>query len=317
MKYDIVGDWQINLLCNYRCAYCYVNNKTKSNPKYDGHNIYSVINAFNKTKRTWLIHMSGGEPFLQPNFIELCQKLTKKHYISINTNLSHPDVYKFAEKINPERVAFVHASLHINQLIKEGKYKHNLNKIETFADKIKYLEKFGLKAYASQVMYPPIINNFDYPFEKLKELGVLVRPKVFRGYYKSKRYPQSYTEWERELFMKYYDESEGKTGTIIDPNLDKHFLDGDLSFRDSKCAAGKDFVVIVYNGDVLRCAGEPVKLGNIFDGYIELYEEAKPCNVKICTCPYYGLKYANGKPKIIENGSIKDKLKYMVKKVVF
>lgn len=66
-----------------------------------------VLDGFERTGLTWLVHMSGGEPFYFPHFTELCQGLTEKHSISINTNLSHRDVIHFARAVNPQKVEFI------------------------------------------------------------------------------------------------------------------------------------------------------------------------------------------------------------------
>ena len=47
------------------------------------------------------------------------------------------------------------------------------------------------------------------------------------------------------------------------------------------------------------CYGVAVDLGNIFEGEIHFLEKAEPCTADICPCPYYGLKCAEGTPKII------------------
>ena len=112
MKYDIFANWRINLLCNFRCEYCFysvfiVDRKKQTINTDDEYNIEKIVEGFNKTGLTWLVYISGGEPFLQPDFLELCRGLTEKHYISINTNLSTRNIYDFAKHINPEKVTFM------------------------------------------------------------------------------------------------------------------------------------------------------------------------------------------------------------------
>ena len=86
MQDDLLADWELNIFCNFSCEYCFYSKDRKAkDKKYAGHeNIEQIVDFFDKSDRTWLIHMSGGEPFIHPRFIELCSKLTKKHYISIN-----------------------------------------------------------------------------------------------------------------------------------------------------------------------------------------------------------------------------------------
>jgi len=154
-------------------------------------------------------------------------------------------------------------------------------------------------------MYPSLLSRFDRIFDLFRENGIIIRPKVFRGYYGEKRYPESYTEKEKNKILMYSNLS-GKwedmsLETQIDPDLDRYFIRGDLLFKGQLCAAGKDFVVITYAGDVIRCHGEPSKMGNIFSEKIELFKEARPCSSKICPCPYYGLKFAETKGRTAES----------------
>lgn len=310
MKYDILTDWQINTFCNFKCEYCIAKGLMDQNLQQMGNDINKVLRGFDESGLIWWIHMSGGEPFFQPNFVELCRRLDK-HVISVNTNLSTRNVFDFAENVNPERVAFVHCSLHFEE-------RKRLNLIEDFVDKYKLLKNKGFSIYATQVMYPPLVREFDGIFNSFREKGVILRPKVFRGYYNDKRYPESYTGKERNRILKYSNLSEKLTDlsleTQIDPNLDRYFLNGDLSFKGYLCNAGKDFVVITYDGDVIRCQGEPIKMGNIFDGGIELFREPKPCASEFCPCPYYGLKYSERKFKTTESTeNIMDKIKSKTK----
>jgi len=304
MKYDVLADWQINTFCDFKCEYCIAESISKQYPQQKGHDIDKIIRGFNESGLVWWVHMSGGEPFYQPNFIELCRGLNK-HYISINTNLSTKNVYDFAEQVDPKRVAFVHCSLHIDE-------RERLNLIKDFVDKYNSLRKNGFSTYATQVMYPTLLKRFDEIFDFFRENRIIIRPKVFRGYYEQKLYPASYTEEERSKILKYSKLSEKISDlyfdTQIDPNLDRFFVHGDLSFKGNLCKAGKNFVVIAYNGDIIRCNGEQIKLGNIFDGGLNLLKDSRPCSSEFCPCPYYGLKFAESNYKLDKSNAITNKI---------
>src|SRR4030095_11442248 len=68
--------------------------------------------AFDRTGKTWLLHLTGGEPSHYPGFAELCAALTGRHIISLNTNLTGPSLLDFAGQIDPARVRFINAGLH-------------------------------------------------------------------------------------------------------------------------------------------------------------------------------------------------------------
>jgi len=315
MRYDVCADWEINMFCNFRCEYCFIPDEKKQNPEYRGYDIEKIINGFNKAGPVFLIHMSGGEPFLQPQFVDLCKGLTKKHFISVNTNLSTKNVYDFVEQLNPKKVEFVHCSLHIDEIERR-------NLVEEFIDKCHYLRDNGFEIFVTQVLYPPVLKKFDKVFDFFRENGIIVKPKTFRGNYKYIRYPAGYTKKERGRILKYIKISKelSKSSELSEfgglAQLEKELIYGELSFKGLPCKTGKDLIVINYDGEVIRCHSEPIKIGNIFEGKINLVKEPKICSAKICTCPYYGLRYAEGEHKIVKGSVIKSKMKYIARKII-
>lgn len=312
IKYDISANWEMPKVCNFRCEYCFYKGDPKASPHRGHENIDEIINGFNGSGLVWLIHMSGGEPFLDTHFVELCKGL-KNHFISINTNLSTSNVNDFVEQVNPERVAFIHCSLHIDE-------RERLKLVQDFIDKYHSLKERGFNTYVTQVMYPPLLRRFDEIFDHFKEYGIAIRPKVFRGRYKQKIYPLSYREGERKKILKYSGLSEEldklSFDTDIDPRLDWNFIRGTLSFKGLLCKAGKDFVTIEYNGNIIRCPGEPISLGDIISGRLLLHKESKPCVSETCLCPYHGLKFAEGKYRLVKNNSTMDALKCFAKEAI-
>lgn len=95
-EHDVECDWNLLSTCNYRCAYCF------HSPEVLGSKLETFATpdewraAFDATGKRWLIHITGGEPTVYPDFLELCEALTQRHCISINTNLSQPVIRKLA-----------------------------------------------------------------------------------------------------------------------------------------------------------------------------------------------------------------------------
>lgn len=300
IKFDIIADWTLNKFCNFSCPYCYVSMKDRREITYKGNYVQRIINSFNNSGKIWLLHMSGGEPFFHPDFVDLCKGLTKRHYISVNTNLSRQPVYAFCEKIDPKRVSFVHCSLHITE-------RENQKLINDFIEKVRVLKQATFNVFITQVMWPPIVDRFNQIFEFFKKEGMLVRPKLFRGIYRSKEYPQSYSGREKSTilhFMKLIGEADSQPGKAmghINPDLDKLWINGNVSFRNLPCLAGVKFVAINFNGNIRRCQSDAMNLGNIFQGKFKLLENEHLCKARICCCPYYGFIFASGKHKIVRS----------------
>lgn len=305
-KYDILAEWRINEFCNFSCKYCSV--PLKHNHKYLGpSNIDKIIDFFDKTDFKFLIHMSGGEPFLCPDFIKLCESLTKRHRISINTNLATGLINELAKRIDPKKVEFIHSSLHISE-------RERLNLKEDFIKKYKTLEQAGFNVFASQIMHPENLKEFDKIFNHFKSKGVIIFPKVFKGAYKGKRYPWAYTQEEKEkigAFRKMSKLQEMKE-TLKFLALDKESNDGGFSFKGLPCSAGRKFIAIEFDGALRRCLDDNTYLGDIFKGRLKLFNKDKLCIAKTCSCPYFGLTFACGHPRLLTNPPSKNFLERFV-----
>ncbi|MFQ5647156.1 MAG: hypothetical protein ACE5GM_09520, partial [bacterium] len=126
--------------------------------------------------------------------------------------------------------------------------------------------------------------------------GITIIPVVFRGEYKGRYYPQSYTPGEKEKILSYL-KNESADETFIREN--QRLVDGDLSFRGLPCSAGRKFIRIDFDGTIKKCPGDNKCLGNIYEGRVKFLSYDETCNLEICRCPYHGLRYASGNPEII------------------
>ncbi|MCB4791212.1 MAG: radical SAM protein [Elusimicrobia bacterium] len=270
--------WDIHYACNYRCSYCFFNDTWEEEKKK---NRYPGIEEW---KRIWgdiydkygegHLHISGGEPFHYPGFIELVSFLTDKFTVEFDTNLSF-DVDEFMKKIPPDRVRFA-ASFH-PQFADFG----------TFLKKAKALKDGGYDLGVNYVAFPEQLarmEEYKSGFD-IEHISFDVMP--FRGKYKGKEYPQSYTKEERELVCKcdprtapkmlesYGDKNDGdKKEKPLNPHLGK------------LCRMGQVYTKIHSNGNAYRCCliKEEGKIGNLIDGTFALYDEPKECRLDKCPC---------------------------------
>ncbi len=93
-----VVEWEFAEKCNYRCSYCSSKIGSKRYPPLLNHiEFLDKLSRF--LKGDWLLHLGGaGEPFLQPNFLEIIKESIRKgYYIGLITNFSRPlkDIKKF------------------------------------------------------------------------------------------------------------------------------------------------------------------------------------------------------------------------------
>lgn len=289
-NHDVEADWTLNTLCNFKCVYCFEHSKSE-HPAVGKIPVWEIIEFFDNTGLTWLTHITGGEPFLYPDFVDLCLGLTSKHFISVNTNLCSKNVFVFAKSVNPSRVSFVHCGLHIIQREKE-------NLVDDFIAKVLFLNDKGYHTFVSYVMYPPLFKRFEKDYEFFNSKGIVILPKAFRGIYEGKRYPESYTLEEKKRFVHYSTEALDRSGYLasdekptIDLSLDPRILKGIPDFRGKYCLAGKSFVSIKPSGIIYRC-GEKHVLGNLFESKLALFDQARKCDDHYC--PYFCFKYSRG-----------------------
>ncbi|MFH1620131.1 MAG: radical SAM protein [bacterium] len=116
-QYDVALNWIITDLCDFSCEYCFF--RSSADRTIQPILISPLMSTLKKTGKTFLIIFSGGEPFLVPNFLEACRRITLEHYIGIVSNTAGPDVEKFANDIDPDTVDCFTASLHIKELEKK------------------------------------------------------------------------------------------------------------------------------------------------------------------------------------------------------
>ena len=75
MNYDVEADWLLLLTCNFRCPYCFYADIQKTEPIMVFGNPQQWKEAFDRTGKTWLLHITGGEPSLYSDFVKLCKAL--------------------------------------------------------------------------------------------------------------------------------------------------------------------------------------------------------------------------------------------------
>lgn len=292
--YDIEADWILWSGCNYRCSYCFWPvDALKLRPAPPAE-VDHLVSFFDETSLTWLLHLTGGEPFLYPRFVEMVDRLTKTHLVSVNSNLSSDRVFQFAEEIDPARVPFLNCGFHVGE-------RENRGRIEDFVNKIGRLRAAGFNAFVTYVLYPPLFDRAVRDFAELADKGVPLIPKAFRGTWEGKCYPGAYTQAEKRVFLDLSAQAEAAyadmwarmpTPPTINPFLDRDLvLNGVQDHRGKLCAAGRNFVRIRENGDIQSCGSLDV-IGNVAQGTFQRRTGPSPCQE--VECPYFCYKYLVG-----------------------
>ncbi|MEZ0575564.1 radical SAM protein [Halodesulfovibrio aestuarii] len=261
--------WNMTRNCNFQCSYCYFPHTNGKIINYIS--IETLLRFLNKNNNSWLVNMTGGEPFLYPNFVSLCEQLTQKHYIGVDTNLSlSAQIKEFAKRVSPSKVNDIYASLHIEE-------RERKNAVPQFIQNYHILASAGFAIKVNYVLHPSLEKRYPDDISFFKENGVPITPRPFKGIYNNLKYPQNYSQTIKNIFT-----SHPAAGTKMVFN-----------FRGIDCKSGCSFIRMEPNGTIFRCPGDRTVLGNIHDN-VTLNAGATPCAVDRCPCQ--GINYVDLNP---------------------
>ncbi len=256
--YDAWLQWSVTSQCNFNCIYCF----GKIPVNKSGINIINtekLIPTLDKTGMVFRIGFTGGEPFLIPNIIDACEEITRKHYVSFNTNLATPEVKRFAERIDPGRVLNIHASLHFDELM-------GRKLMDSFVANYKMLERKGFNIYAEAVAWPGMSDRVPDYKRVMDSYGIEFTFAPYIGNNKVLDYPEVYSGNE-----------------LLAYNLSKDNLEW-FNQKGESCNAAFNAGVVFSNGDVYPCFQIKEKIGNVYQE-INFNNELTLCPAKRCACP--------------------------------
>jgi len=260
--------WDVHYRCNFRCPYCWfykewakmsVRNLDLSPDEWMVH-WKRIYDRYGEVK----VEIVGGEPFIYPDFIELVRKLSDMHLVKITTNLSG-DVERFVKQVSPERV-----NLDLN-------YHMLFMDLDTVIKKAKILNNAGFKSGVCFLAYPPQMEYIDRLSKVFRQAGINFALAAFWGEHEGKKYPDAYTQEERDMMRPY----------LGDINRLSYHLNA-ASPKGKLCKAGCKYADIQADGNVVRCSplGDR-SIGNITDEGFQLLENPLPCEAETCSSNEY------------------------------
>ncbi len=254
--------WNMTRKCNFRCHYCYFPHD--ATPVQENLSNTALKQLLDATGREWVIGMTGGEPFLYPDFVDRCASLAETHKLSVDTNLSlSRAVRRFAEIVPPERVHDMYVALHIEE-------RERRNAVEPFIDNVLALTDKGFEVVVNYVLHPTLVDRYPADRDYFAERGVTLTPRPFKGLFGDREYPGAYAATTRAFFS--------ETPGVSDPGKKMVF-----DFGGVLCNGGRTFLRMEPDGVVYRCSGEKTVLGSLETG-VTLYDEPQPCRARRCPC---------------------------------
>jgi len=295
MQYDAWLHWNVTYRCTLDCTYCFFHGSAyHGQPNDSGHgsehhgqaidsghggephaqaissghdggalsiDIPALIKALDRSGRTFRISFTGGEPFLVPNLVEACTEITKKHCISLLTNLVTGDIRDLAGCIDPDRVISIIASLHIKELKHRGL-------LELYSEHYTILKSANFPIVAAQVAYPPLLSEIEDYLDYFDSRDIQVTFVPFEGRYDGRHYPEAYTPHELRVF-----------------GLDQADF-AVFKSRGIACNAGYNAGVVSPTGRIKPCFQSGETMGNIYES-VTFKDTMTACTHDRCTCPLY------------------------------
>lgn len=268
-----VVSWNMNTTCNYRCTYCtqrFIDDRgrwAKDVPRF--------IAGFAKhLVGQWEIKMSGGEPFLHPEFLDIVRALRQQnHLISVVTNFSSKweKLAQFIDAANTN-LRTLSCSLHLE-------YNQKPEALQNFIDKCRQV----LQVFHT---HPDL-----YTHASLCVTCVATRDNLPILADLQKRFQ------ENGIVFKVQPEKQGREVIDYAPHeidqliaLGGHNQTGNIApdFGGQPCWAGSKYFILDDQGQAYRCY--PARryrfesLGNFLDDSFQLNLEAKPCLYRYCNC---------------------------------
>lgn len=281
--------WHITDRCNLRCTHCYQAARS-GDPSYDVlmrilddfRSFLETIRGKARRKVPAHINVTGGEPFIREEFLDLLERLAgcrKEFSFGILSNGSMIDE-NVARRLKMLRSGFVQLSL------EGGRETHNaIRGEESFERTVaaaKLLRKYRI----------PVLLSFTAHKGNFREFGDVARwgrrlrvKRVWAdrfipvgGVGDQQKQVLSVQETQ-ELFAIMKQERRpplfSRTEIAMHRALQFHYGDG----KPYRCLAGDELITIMPNGDLYPCRRMPITAGNVLASSIrEIYEHSPILN---------------------------------------
>ncbi len=248
--------WFLTWRCNNKCPYCWEVQRQKRGELIPEDFIDTTkwVNAWNRLCPS-ILDISGGEPWLQPGFIDMLMGFDDSIKIAITTNATK-DLTEFVQKISPDKVVSMTLSYHPSQRMS----------YEYFLGKCLLLKNRGFNITVNFVTWPEQMWLIPELKERFEKYGIRFHVDPYAATPYS---PYEFTEKEKEFLKNYVGEDR------------KNFF-GEVDKSPVLCSGGYEHLNVLPNGDAYRCINDKIfskpKIGNILDPDFELNKEWTYCS---------------------------------------
>ena len=262
-----VVSWNMNTLCNYRCSYC--TQRFLDDRKRWAQDVPAFLDAFGalpaRTGVPWEVKLSGGEPFLHPDFVDVVGGLAARGlFVSVVTNFSRHDLVDDFLAAAGDRLRVLSCSLHLE-----------FADLEAFIARAAAVQEQLADRPSSSIVVTCVATQANLPrlpglAERFADVGV--------------RFKVQPEKQDREIVS--YDDA----GKALLYRLGGHNGTGHIAhdFGGQPCWSGARYFIVDDRGEAFRCYParryRVERLGNVVDGTLRLFEAAQPCLYRSCHC---------------------------------
>lgn len=216
---------------------------------------------------TCVIYVTGGEPFLYPDFVGIVNGITAYHRVHITSNVSLP-LDDFIATVDRCRVEL------------NATYHPQYMELKTFAEQVRRLQDAGFRCGACYLAHPAQLREMLNYRRYLKTRGIDLGITEFCGTHAGREYPGAYSADER-AFLSYVTRwnSSADDAQFLCRNTERM---APADATEVPCSAGVLFADINLDGTVRPCSASPACLGNLYQRTLVLLEQPQICTTAHC-----------------------------------
>jgi radical SAM protein with 4Fe4S-binding SPASM domain len=279
--------WHITGQCNRRCRHCY--QESYSGAELSFSDLCGILDQFCLLRKTWEkeyggvpvsghITLTGGEPFIRPDFLNLLDRLAAQREaitFAILTNGSYVDA-GMARRLKALNPSYVQISIEGTQETHDAiRGKGDFASVQKA---VRHLVRERVPVYISFTAHKANVNDFDAVARfcgKMKVTRLWADRLIPAGSGSLLKDQVLSSEETHHFFRKMYmarnrHRSWGFGNTEIAMNRALQFLVG--GGRPYRCRAGDTLITVQANGDLVPCRRMPIKIGNLMEAsLVDLY----------------------------------------------
>ncbi len=271
MSFDVTNN------CNFRCCHCYVKHTFTSEKDMLPFELISRLIMEMADYGVATIYLTGGEPFLRPDFLDIVELAIKYnidvHIKSNGSLISEEDIIRMRNlEISDIQISIYGMSNKEYQMVTGSKDEHIFDKVMC---NVKRMLDNGLDV---KLRYIVLKQNYGGCVEFVKmcrEMGL----KDTQYYHSFDIHPNSGCDMTPLNYAISVKEQKELLHALA--KIDKEYVNKLYHFpkKYRKCNVGRNTIHVCSDGNVVPCPGFSISIGNVYrDSFIDIWEKSVKLN---------------------------------------